>query len=156
MPLNEDNPVERKYSIWNALVLSFYSRDLYADVGRAWKGTGYVYLVLILAIVSFFYAVDFQFAAIDKVPGFAEKVPEFQIVNGQFSTSALQPYIWGSSESAIVFDTTGKIKTLDQIPGAGEMGSFLLVTKTQVLTRRHRFGQTEEKTFELAKCFFCF
>ncbi|MCI0404254.1 MAG: hypothetical protein L0212_12175, partial [Acidobacteria bacterium] len=40
----------RKYSILQPLLLSFYSKDLYQDVGQHWRGTGFLYLFLLLAL----------------------------------------------------------------------------------------------------------
>jgi hypothetical protein len=40
----------RRYSIFHPLVLAFYSKPLYQDVGRRWKGTGLGYLLLLLAV----------------------------------------------------------------------------------------------------------
>src|SRR2546426_3324312 len=40
----------RRYGILHPLLLSFFSRSLYRDVGRTWKGIGFLYLLLLLAL----------------------------------------------------------------------------------------------------------
>jgi hypothetical protein len=41
----------KKYSIFHIPVFSFFSRELYRDVGMHWKGVNFLYLLLLLAII---------------------------------------------------------------------------------------------------------
>ena len=41
----------KRYSIFHPLVLSFFSKSLYRDVGKNWRGTGLLYLLLIIALL---------------------------------------------------------------------------------------------------------
>jgi len=44
-----DTPV---YRYWAALYKSFYSRNLYVDVGKRWHGLGILYLLLAIVLFS--------------------------------------------------------------------------------------------------------
>jgi hypothetical protein len=136
MQQDEEQSIQQKYSIWNAFVFSFFSRDLYVDVGKRWKGTGLGYLFLIGVIFTLFTAACFQWAAFEYLPGFVKKIPDFKIEKNVFSTSVEQPYVLEFYGSAIVLDTTGKIKGLDQVPGIEKLKNCILVTKTQFMSRQ--------------------
>lgn len=40
----------KNYSVFHPLYLSFFSKSLYQDVAKNWKGTGLAYLLLLLAL----------------------------------------------------------------------------------------------------------
>ncbi len=40
----------RKYTIFHPYVMSFFSKDLYRDVGQNWRGIGAFYLLVLLII----------------------------------------------------------------------------------------------------------
>ena len=46
---NIDSP---NYTYWQALYKAFYSWWLYVDVGKRWKGYGFLYLLLAVAVFS--------------------------------------------------------------------------------------------------------
>jgi|GEM_PF-6342579 len=151
MPEGSDIQEERKYNVWQAIALSLFSRDLYQDVGKRWKGTGFGILFWIVAVLSIFRAVDVQWAANQKVPGIVARIPEFKIEKGVFSTGAQQPYIKEFYETVVVLDTTGKINSLQQIPDIEKIKNGVLITKDQMFMRRVRFGVVEDKAHPLAK-----
>ena len=37
----------KRYSIFHPLILSFFSKSLYRDVGKHWRGTGLLYLLVV-------------------------------------------------------------------------------------------------------------
>ena len=143
---------ERKYSTWNALALSFYSRDLYVDVGKNWKGTGFGALFLILVLVFLPRAASVQWQVVHELPGYLKKIPDFKIEKGVFSADVQQPYTLEiGTKGGIIIDTTGKINSLDQIPGIQDKDDYYLFTKTKFMSRRHRFGTVEDKTRDMFK-----
>src|ERR1700734_1902704 len=112
---------KRKYSIWSAFVFSFFSKDLYQDVGKKWKGTGFGYLVLIVALIWIPRAAWWQCQICDGLPGFVQQIPQFKIEKGVFSSSVKQPYFLLTDNSGLIVDTTGKINSLAQVPGIEKM-----------------------------------
>lgn len=42
----------RIYSYWQALYMSFYSKFLYIDVAKRWRGIGAIYLLIMIAVAS--------------------------------------------------------------------------------------------------------
>ncbi len=151
MPKNDGPILERKYSIWKAFPYSFFSKDLYADIGKNWRGTGYRYLFLTLALVVSCRALVFQEYAAENFPGFIASVPEFKVEKGVFSSSVSQPYVRNYASTLFALDTTGKIAQLAQVPGVEKADTCLLITQTQFMTRRVRLGHVDDKTESLAK-----
>ena len=137
---------KRRYSVWQAMGLSFYSKDLYRDVKENWKGTGFGLLFLVLVVIGVVVSVHFQVITSEKFPGFTRQIPEFQMTKGVLTTSVKpQPYRIDFAGGCFVMDTTGKIKTLDQVPGAEKLQSIALVTKTGFLSRRVRLGRSVDE-----------
>lgn len=151
MMKTEEKSTSRKFSIWKALVFSFFSKGLYADVGKNWKGTGYGLLFLIVVIVSIPRAVAFQNLIVGNLPGFMKSVPDFQIVKGEFSSPLPQPYIYKWDKGELIIDTTGKYTSLAQVPKGEEMESLFIVTKTQIISHRNRLGVPEDETKPMLK-----
>ena len=77
----------KRYSIFHPLVLSFFSKSLYQDVGRNWRGTGLLYLLLVLALVWIPTIIKGQLAMSRWVDGdskeITKQVPAITITKGQ-------------------------------------------------------------------------
>jgi hypothetical protein len=81
----------KQYGRLRAIVLSFYSRELYRDVGQNWRGVGILYLLLLLAIVWLPSAARWfrglhEFAATGAIE-IANQMPAFTITNGVMQAS---------------------------------------------------------------------
>lgn len=122
------------YGYWSALWRSFYSRRLYVDVGKRWKGTGLLYLLFIIAILSipFFFKMtitlrqSFNSQIIEPL----ENIPVFYVQNGQVIFDKPMPYLVKNSKDQIVaiIDTTGKINSFtNEYPDLG-----ILVNKDRI------------------------
>lgn len=109
----------RRFSNPAAIVLSFFSKDLYRDVARNWLGAGIVYLLL----VSFLSALPPLIAMQAELARFAreqagpilEQIPPVLVHNGRVSSAVAMPYvIRGQNGRAIaILDTTGQVTSLD-------------------------------------------
>lgn len=141
----------RRYSFWEALGFSFFSKDLYSDVGKNWKGTAYGWLFLMVLLMSILPAVNFQMFVSANLPDLMKKIPDFQVVNGEFSSSIKQPFIYKWDKGELIVDTTGKYDSLDKVPKAEEMESVFLVNKDKLISHRIRLGQAEDKTSKMPK-----
>ncbi len=139
----------KRYSIVHIPFLSFFSRDLYIDVGLKWKGTGFGYLLLLLAVCWLPLTVKMHRGLsnfIDnETPPFLEQFPTITIDNGRASIDQPQPYYIKAPDSndvIAIIDTTGEIQSLDNTD------ALILMTQTQLI---HRESDTVTKTFDLAQ-----
>ena len=110
----------RRYSIFHAPFLAFFSSDFYTDVGLHWKGTGFSYLLLLLTICQIPATIKFQLSVADyiqhKAPALISQIPECRIINGDASCDVVQPFQIidpGSRKVLALIDTTGKTLSLD-------------------------------------------
>lgn len=130
----------KRYSIFHLPVLTFFSKDLYADIGLNWKGVNFLYLLLLLAVCGVGAMVkihrDLNNFVTNDAPALIDQVPEITIYDGQVSIKEDQPYYItapDSGEVLIIIDTTGKIKSLE------ETEAFCLLTKNKVITKKNEF-----------------
>lgn len=138
----------KRYSIVHIPVLSFYSKELYKDVGSNWKGVAFGYLFLLLLVCSVLRMVAVQRRVskfIDtQAPSLIEQVPRITISKGKASIEEPEPYyirIPDNNDVLAVIDTTGEIKSLD------DTGAFILLTRTEVSWRQ---SKVETRSFDLA------
>lgn len=135
----------RKYHIFEALFLSFYSKPLYQDVGRSWKGLGLVYLLLVLAICWLPFSYDFhrflnQFSA-EILPDIIRQFPTVTYSHGELSIDKPVPYFIkqpANGVTLIVFDTSGQYTSLK------DLNSYTLVTRDKIFIRD--FSQPQKVT----------
>lgn len=139
----------KKFSIIHIPVLSFFSKDLYRDVGLNWKGLCFAYLLLLLAICWIPGIVKFHmgFSAfiINDAPPIVDQVPEITITDGQVSIDESEPYyikIPDSNDILAVIDTTGSIESPQDV------NAFCLLTKTGIIMKQSDF---ETRTYDLSK-----
>jgi hypothetical protein len=151
-----ENEIEQKpsrqFNVIQAMYLSFFSKELYRDVGRLWKGVGFVYLLLLLALVWLPRAArvhQWVGSSIAKnVPVIIKAMPTFQINNGILAVDIKQPYILRDKDKIMmIVDTTGQYTSLDQVP-KDQMGrDLMIILKDKALTRKDSFGGYEDHTF---------
>ncbi len=127
----------KRFSIIHIPLLSFFSKELYRDVGLNWKGVGFVYLFLLLAICSvprMFKIQAFLSRFIDKeVPPLIEQVPRITITDGQVNADVPQPYYVrdpDSNDILAIIDTTGETESLV------DTNAYALLTKTELIYRK--------------------
>ena len=137
----------KRYSLFHPLLLSFYSPSLYRDVAENWTGTGFLYLLLLLALCWIPPIVQFHrstTALLDTLgPAVLEQVPTVSIRQGELSIQEPQPYVItlpGGDKPLVVIDTTGQ--TTPESTRAD-----LFFTKHQAIFRR---SDLETRTYELA------
>lgn len=103
------------YGYWSAVFLSFFSRRLYVDVGRRWSGLGFIYLLLVIALLalplSLRVGMKFDKSFNDDIIGPMAKLPVLYVQNGQISINEPAPLFIKNSkgEVVIVVDPTGKV-----------------------------------------------
>lgn len=139
----------KKFSIIHIPALSFFSAELYRDIGLNWKGVGYGYLFLLLVICTIpkMFTLHRNLSAfIDKEsPKFVNQIPKITIEKGKVHIDEQQPYyiiIPDSNKVAAIIDTTGQIQSLDNTD------AFVLLTKNKLLSRE---SETEVRIYDLSK-----
>src|SRR6185503_9036577 len=127
----------KRYSIFHPLVLSFFSKSLYRDVGKNWRGTGLLYLLIILAILWIPTIIKGQLATSAWVTGdskeITKQIPPITITKGQVSTDVPMPHVIKdpkTGEDIAIIDTTGTYKDLDN------SDAKLLLTKSKLIVKR--------------------
>ncbi len=144
----------KKFSIIHIPVFSFFSAELYRDVGLNWKGVAYGYLFLLLAVCTvprMFKLHKVLSAFIDEQsPQLVNQIPKITIEKGEVHIDEPQPYYItvpdynnpDSNKVAAIIDTTGQIQSLD------DTDAFVLLTKTKLLSRQ---SETEVRTYDLSQ-----
>lgn len=107
-----DHPV---YGYWQALIHSFYSADLYVDVGKRWKGIGLLYLLLVMGLLTIPFATKItvlftQTFEKDLIQPLRQ-LPLLYVQNGKISVDQPTPVFIKNekNEDMIIIDTSGKI-----------------------------------------------
>lgn len=139
----------KRFSIIHLPLFSFFSEELYQDVGLNWKGVGFGYLFLLLAICTapkmFTIHKGLSDFIDEQSPKFVNQVPKITIEKGEVYIEEQQPYYITAPDSNKVFaviDTTGQIQSLDN------SDAFILLTKNKLLSRQ---SETEVRTYDLTK-----
>lgn len=127
----------KKYHIFESLFLSFYSKPLYQNVAREWKGLGLLYLLLVLAICWLPFSYDFHRFIIQLssqiLPGVIEQMPAMTLSKGKLSIDKPVPYSIkepGDGATLVIFDTSGKYTSLDNL------NAYMLITQDKMIIRK--------------------
>jgi hypothetical protein len=138
----------KRYSIFHPLVLSFFSKSLYRDVGKNWRGTGLLYLLLVIALLWIPATIkglrDFGRFVDNDAKELTEQIPAVRITNGQASTDAPMPHLIKDPKSGA---TLAIIDTIDTSVEANNPAVPLILTKTKLIMRKN---PNETQIYELA------
>jgi hypothetical protein len=103
------------YGYWSALYLSFYSKRLYIDVGKRWRGYAIRYLLLMVALWAIPLALQmnthFNMLFKQELVEPLSLIPTIYVQNGQASFDKPMPYEIKNTknEVTVIIDTTGKV-----------------------------------------------
>lgn len=138
----------QRYTIVHPLYLSFFSKTLYQDVARNWKGLCMTYLLALLAlsVIPGVMTVRTELTAFfnTDAPRYVTQFPTITITDGKVSMNKPQPYYIRDEKTnkpVIIIDTTGKITSLKGSP------AVILITRTNVKVKA---GDADSRTFDLA------
>lgn len=139
----------RRYSRVAALVLSFFSPELYRDVARRWRGIGFLYLVLLLFVswlpLAIRAHVGFAKFVRQDAPRILAGFPAITINNGVVSIDRPEPYIWrdpDNNEPILYVDTSG---AFDLPAGAGAKARL---SKSQLVVEQNKY---DTRTYDLSQ-----
>jgi len=147
----------KRYSIFHALYLSFFSNGLYQDVRKNWKGTVFLYLLVLLALTWLPVMVSVHAGLSDFVeneaPKYVNQIPKITITRGEVSLDRPAPYAIidpDTSAPLIVIDPSGKIASLDQTlaPALLTKTKFMMRQRHRAETRIYDLSQIENLTIE--------
>lgn len=144
----------RRYSVFHPLVLSFFSKSLYRDVGKHWRGTGLLYLLMVLALVWIPTIIKGHLEMSRWIDGdskeITKQIPAITITKGQVSTDVPTPhYIKDPKTGAdiAIIDTTGEYETLENTDA-----KFLL-TKSKLIVSKSG-GRSETYSLSSVESFY--
>jgi len=139
----------RRYSIFHAPALSFFSKKLYIDVSRNWKGVNFLYLLLLLAVCLTPTMINLHRGISNFVnneaPAIVNQIPEITITDGRVSIKEAQPYYIidpDSDKPLAIIDTTGRIDSLK------ETDALCLLTGNKVIMKK---SNVENRTYDLSQ-----
>ena len=137
----------RRYSVLQALPLSFFSRPLYRDVARSWRGAGLVYLLLLAALPTALIVVRMEleltrWIRTDAGP-IADQLPPIRILHGVVRVDGQLPITIRDSkgEAFAIIDTT-----VSEAEFLGS-GATLMLTSNRLYLHR---PQRETRIFDLS------
>lgn len=127
----------RRFTLIHPLYMAFYSKALYRDVIGRWRGTGLLYLLVLLSLSTIpgVMKLSSTLNAIvaSDAPSIVSQIPPLKITGGRLSVEAEQPYYIKDKKTSaplVIIDTTGLHKTLEGTQAR------MLVTETQILVLR--------------------
>jgi|ERR1044072_5710215 hypothetical protein len=137
----------RRYNYFHALVLSFFSKSFYQDVGRQWRGTGLAYLLVLLALVWIPTVIKGHLGLANFVnntaPGVTEQIPPITIANGKASADAPMPHAIKDPKSGAtiaIIDTTDDADISDsKVP--------IVLTQTKLIMNKN---ERETRVYDLS------
>lgn len=128
--------------------MAFFSKSLYRDVGRNWKGRGLVFLFSVVALctIPFVLLVQSELSELlnEQAPRIARQMPAIKINKGKVWVDKPEPYYIKDDKSGdplIIFDTTGQVRSLTGTK------AIMLVSQTAITVRNDE-GRT--KTIDLS------
>lgn len=142
----EDVNVMRRYSMFAAWFLSFFSGGLYRDVARNWNGIGIFYLLVLLGLTWLPWAWQtdraIKTAVAKDLSKVSDQIPKMALKNGKFSVEAPQPHFIRNPDDQkviAILDTTGEVTSLDG------QEAILLVTQDTIVFRDRNNHRIQEQ-----------
>ena len=136
----------KKYRFFHPLFMAFFSKSLYQDVGRNWKGVCFLYLLILAAVSIVSPIIQIKGFLNTKFPEIInpiiEQIPAITVSKGHVSIDQDEPYYikaFDSEQPLVIIDTTGKITSLP------DDKTVLLITKTKIITKEQEFDLPKEK-----------
>jgi hypothetical protein len=130
-------------------VRAFYSKTIYINAGREWKGVGFLYLATLVAACCLFITILSTISmmkwATQEAPDLLNQFPDITIINGSVQVNVPKPYYIKDTKAdsiLAIIDTTGTVATCSNFNGKA------LLTKNQVVMR---YNKGETRTFDLSK-----
>lgn len=118
----------KEYNYLQAIYMSFYSRKLYRDIVQHWGGgvVLYLFILLLLCWVAMMFRIQptINIGLKQISDKYVMQLPEIKFKDGQAQTPENKPYFITEPNAGKVIgviDTSGKYKTLDDVPKTAQM-----------------------------------
>jgi hypothetical protein len=144
----------RRYSIFHPLILSFFSKSLYRDVGKNWRGAGLLYLLLVIALLwiptTIKSHLEFGRFIDNDAKELTKQIPAVTITNGQASTDVPTPHFIKDPKTGT---TLAIIDTGDSPTETDNTSVPLVLRKTKLIMNKNA---SDTQTYDLSgvKSFF--
>jgi|SRR5262245_60678241 len=138
----------RRFSNFQALIFAFFLRDVYRDAARTWKGAGFLYALLLAAILTVLVLLRIQISlsgfARNQGQSFIDQLPTITVDSGLVSIDRPGPVIIRdrSGKEMAIIDTAATVGGLE-----GRTASALL-TRTDLILRK---SASETRIIDLAQ-----
>lgn len=123
----------KRYNFFQALLLAFYSKTFYRDVGQNWRGAGLAYLWFLAAICFIVFTIRLVMFVDDGLTAlkpYIAQLPTITINQGDVSIDKAEPFLIKNpknDEVVAIIDTTGQYTTLDNTT------ALVLLSKNKLL-----------------------
>ena len=128
----------KQFGMHEAVYLSFFSKPLYRDVARNWRGVGFLYLLMLLLVCWLVTFIDVQAGIsefVDDVgPPILEQVPTVSIRGGRVSIDRPVPHTIADPETGkpiAIIDTSGQITSLEG------SDAVMLLTESEIVVSKN-------------------
>ncbi|MBY0549028.1 MAG: DUF1189 domain-containing protein [Candidatus Obscuribacterales bacterium] len=113
----------KEVRMYQAPFMSFFSGDLYRDVARKWTGIGFGYLTVVTLVCVAFSSIGLTIAINNKAEELLAKLPAITFSKDhKLSIDKPVPHVVQldipGEQNKLVFDTSGKMTSLEDAPGA--------------------------------------
>jgi len=125
------------YRYWQALYLSFFSQRLYVDVYKRWRGFGFLYLLLVIALASLPLSLrimhDFNTYFNENIILPFNELPKLYVQKGEIIFDKPMPYFIKNKKGELVgiIDTTQKVTEIN----SNYPHLAILITKEKIYFR---------------------
>jgi hypothetical protein len=145
-----------RVNLLKAIPLSFYSKSLYREVRQSWKGRGFIYLLILLAIcwlcitIAGTIYISRSRMIGEKIDYITSQMPMIEFRYGVASTSKTGPFFIkqqaGDEKIFLIIDTDNKLQTFEQFK---KSSASILMLKDSILMKKG----DEVKTLHFSKDF---
>lgn len=133
----------RKFQIWHALWMSFYSRPLYRDVAQKWTGLGLAYLCLLVAAAWLPPLLKFHVATRRWTGGEAQEIarqfPRITIQKGEVRVDPPGRHVINDPETGKPFLVIDTEATAEELAASDD--TLILLTRHQLIVWQPQRGQ---------------
>ncbi len=137
----------KRFGIFSAIVMAFYSDELYRDVARHWKGVGAVYLLVLLALCWLPSAargfMGLHRFAVEQVPRVVDQLPVVKITDGVMQATPPGRHVIRDPQSTGSRDASALViidDTVDEAPSDLEIPAIVVT--------RHEFAIIQPRRSE--------
>jgi len=149
-------PPMRRYNVVHPLWMSFFSKDLYRDVGLHWRGVTFAYLLVLLAASWLPAMIRFDSGVRrfvrDDAPAIVKQIPRITIRDGRASTDVQQPHCIVDPEDdqcVAIIDTLGTTTSLEGTDARMLLTARRLIyARNDAETRVYSLHQIEDLTID--------